>query len=214
MRTWFLLLAPLAAVTAGCGDELHAIEVLPPRTSSTCSAPTVKAAALARGLLDLDASETLHGAYTADLRVSATRDLHVEGLSFGYQLPDGAGSATTSEAEKASGDRVTGGLVLAGDDDDLRAGVLEDVVLLPRELAVALRDDGGVEADDTRFATVVVEMRILSDGGALEGTASTFALDVCRGCLVAEPDAEECPTGVAERAVCRPGQDVPLYGCK
>jgi hypothetical protein len=54
---------------------------------------------------------------------------------------------------------------------------------------------------------------IANNSGVLVDTVTTFALDLCRGCLVGEPDLEECPGGFARRATCRPGQDVDIYTC-
>jgi hypothetical protein len=205
-----VLLIPLA----GCGSDFFAVEVLPPRTSVTCAAPAVGAAALGRGVLDLEASRAREGAYVADLRLASTRDAVVDGLRFAYDLPEDASSGSEDAADDAAIDAVVGDVVLdATDEDELRRAVLQDVVLIPRDLAVALRDDDSLDVDAQTYAQVVVRATPLVKFGAPASEASTFAIDVCRGCLAVKPSEEECPDGVVEADVCRFGQDVASFSC-
>ena len=208
-----LLLCLLSPLGVACDARVVAIEVLPPRTSATCAAPGLQSSAAARGLLDLEASSFLHGSYRADVRVTSRGEVRVDGLALSFTLPEGASSDSTKAADAASGEQVVGDLYLPGDDTDPTSGILEDVVLLPRALAVALRDDDAIEADETRYATVNVTLQALSGDSALSELSATFPIDVCRGCLVSEPSAEECPDGFEDTSACRPGQDVELYQC-
>jgi hypothetical protein len=208
------LLLPLSLLLAACDSHVVAIEVMPPRTSATCSAPTVNSAAAGRGLLDLDATRILHGAYEADLRITARGgDLRVDGIALSFSLPESSSADAGDEASRVSGLYPLGDLFLQSNDEDPMAGLIEDVILLPRSLAVALRDDTELEADEVIYATVNVTIQATRDGDALEDIIATFPIDVCRGCLVAEPSSDDCPGGIQQTAACRPGQDVELYEC-
>lgn len=208
----FALLSTSSLLTAGCSQVL-AIEVLPPRTSATCSAPGLNSNASGRGLLDVNATETLHGAYVGDLRIAATGNLLVDGVALTFTAPEGASGATTTAAEEASGEQPLGDVLLVGVDDDVREAVVEEVVLLPRSLAVALRDDDDLELDETEFATVVVELTARAAEQDLMGATGTYRIDVCKGCLVTRPAEDDCDNGIEELSVCRPGQDKKLFGC-
>ena len=214
VKTALTQLLPAAALlgAGGCAQVL-AIEVLPPRTSATCSAPGLNSNASGRGLLDVDATNDLHGAFVGDLRIAANADLLIDGISLTFTAPTDAEGATTTAAADASGQQPLGDLLLAGVDDDLRQAVVEDVVLLPRDLAVALRDDTELDLTSTEFATVIVELAAIKDGEAVQGATGTYRLDVCKGCLVTVPLEDDCTNGVQENPVCRPGQDAELYSC-
>lgn len=193
----------LMLLATGCPGVVSAIEVLPPRTSATCTAPGVNSAAYGRGLLDVEGTRTLHGAYFADLRISSFQDMVVDALSLDI---DYLGKSETGL------ELPVGNVFLTGADDELRVAVLENVELLPRDIAVELRDDS--DATDIEFETVQVTITALRGEQALMGEAGSFALDVCKGCLVEEPAEEDCgDAGIAETGACREGQDVPLYGC-
>jgi hypothetical protein len=201
------------ALLAGCQPRVVAIEVMPPRTSTTCSAPNLKSSAAGRGLLDLDASRILHGSYESDLRITSRGELRIDGIALTFTLPEDASDASTEEAVRVSGLYPAGDLYLAGDDEDPTAGMIEDVVLLPRSLAVALRDDASLQADEVVYSTVDVRIEATNGGQSLEAIAASFPIDVCRGCLVAEPSTDECAGGFEDTGACRPGQDVELYQC-
>jgi hypothetical protein len=203
-----------AAPSAGCGADFLAVEVLPPRSTITCSAPGIKSSALSRGILDLEGTRDFHGAYVADLRVLSTRDAVLDAFQLTYHLPDGASSGSKDAADDASKDPAAGDVVLdSSDSDALRAAIVENATLIPRDLAIALRDDDGIEADEDRFATIGVDILPVVSVGDPPSQPSTFAIDVCRGCLVAEPKVDECENGFVETGVCRPGQDADLYTC-
>jgi hypothetical protein len=194
----------LVAALAACADPAVSIEVLPPRTSVTCAAPGASDNALGRGLLDARATERVHGGYVADLRlVSTGADARVDGVDVRL-------SRDGDELDRFD-DVATGDVFLVGEGDDIRRGVLENVSLVPRSTAVTLADDARVTALD--FATLVVEITPRVIGSDVRPVASTFALDVCNGCLVDPPDAEECPGGARQNSVCRVGQDVELFSC-
>ena len=207
-----LLFASSALATAGCGPHELTAEVLPPRTSTTCAAPTASSSVLARGLLDVDATNDFHGAYVADLRISAFgQNAKVDGISISYALPSGASSASSEAATKAAGDQTNGDIVLVGDDDDVRRAVLEGVELVPRDLAVALRDDDGLALTADEFATLQIDIKPISDG--FDTSTTSFALNLCKGCLVDPPSTAGCANGPVRNSVCRVGQDVPVFSC-
>jgi hypothetical protein len=199
---------------AGCADLGRVtVDVLPPRASVTCTAPTLSDPALGRGLLDVAASADAHGAYVADLRLSSKgHDADVTSIEIAYDLPAGAGGAVEDAAEEAAGEAVVGDVSLVGDDDELRRAVLENVELIPRALSLALAADGGLGIDAVEFARIGVTLTPVVEG--LEAAPSGFAIDLCAGCLVAPPAA--C-AGDGENArnpvVCRPGQDTPSFTC-
>lgn len=198
-----LVLLSLVLISTGC-PMVAAIEVLPPRTSATCSAPGPNAAAYGRGLLDVEATETLHGAYFADLRVSAFQDVVVDSLQLDIDYLGKSDEGLT---------QTVGDVFLTGEDADLRTAVLENVELLPRDIAVEIRNDAD-DVNDIEFDTVTVTIKALSGERVLtDESGSTFAIDVCKGCLMAEPAEEDCANGIEETGACRPGQDVPVYGC-
>jgi hypothetical protein len=207
-----LLLAGAALALGACAPEVVGLEVLPARTSATCSAPNLQSSASGRGLLDLDATRILHGAYESDIRITAAGgDVRVDGLALSYSLPDDVADATAA-ADAVTGLHTVGDLFLNVEDDEPVAGIIEDVVLLPRTLSVALREDSGLEADQVVFATVDVTIEATADGVPL-GAPASFPIDVCRGCLVTEPDEDDCAAGFEDAGACRPGQDVPLFVC-
>ena len=215
MKTRTLAFSLAALTLSACGPDVVGIEVLPPR-AGTCRAPTVNDPAAGRGLLDVAATEIVHGAYVADLRISALADGRVDSISRSYVLPDGVSGDVDSAASDASGEVPVGDLYMSGTDDELRQAVLENVVLLPRALAKALFDDGDLEIDDKEFKTVVVSLQATAGGlqSAVAPTASTFAIDICRGCLAVEPSDEDCDGVVVENPVCREGQDAEMFSCQ
>lgn len=201
----------LLSAAAGCARPQVAVEVLPPRTSVTCAAPDAGASAFGRGLFDVLATEEFHGSYLADLRVTvAGVDVRVDGFTIAYDLPDG----TSVDAAGYEGASQNGDIVLSGDDDEVRVGVVENVELVPRALAAELAADGGFAIDKITYRTLGVTLTPLIDVEQVDAAASTFALDLCEGCLVDPPDAcTEVGTYQPNPVVCRVGQDVPLYLC-
>ena len=184
-RVTITSLAAAAVLVVGCSPAPVLVEVLPPRTSVTCAAPDKTAAALGRGLLDVTASLGAHGAYTADLRLSVKgKDATVDGVTIDYTLPDGTSSTVTSTAGDVAGDIVVGDTVLFGEDEKVRTALIENVQLIPRELSVALEEDEGLELSKIDFATIGVSITPIVSGTDVVGAASTFAIDVCKGCLV------------------------------
>ncbi len=206
-----LSMLTLALAAVGCARPQVAVEVLPPRTSVTCAAPDARAAAFGRGLFDVSATEDFHGSYLADLRVTAAGvDVRIDGFNVAYDLPDGA-SLDASGYEGAS---QNGDIVLTGDDDDVRVGVVENVELVPRALAAELAADGGLAIDKITYRTLGVTLTPLIATGDADAVSSTFALDLCEGCLVEPPDAcTELGTYQPNPVVCRVAQDVPLFMC-
>jgi hypothetical protein len=203
------------SLASACAPADVRVEVLPPRTSVTCAAPDRSAAALGRGLLDVTASLGTHGAYVSDLRLTVKgQDAHVDGVSVAYTIPDGADTAVGSTAEDAAGDVVVGDTVLLGADDDVRTALIENVQLVPRALAVALQEDTGLELSQTEFATITVDVTPVVSGDGVVAATTTFALDVCKGCLVQPPEvcADEGQFALLP-VTCRPGQDTPLFTC-
>lgn len=197
-----LLLAATACPAAG--DV--AVEVLPPRTSVTCAAPTKTDPALGRGLLDVQASADRHGGYVADLRLSLKgADARVTGLDVEYAF-DGDVKVSDDNGALAVGD-----VVLSGEDADLRVAILENVPLVSRDLAVAL-DEADV-ADRKDFASLEITIKAEVDGVVGEGV-SGFTVDICDGCLVAPPDScDGDGESAAIPTVCRVGQDVVSVAC-
>ncbi len=204
-----------SALLAGCTAPSVLVEVLPPRTSATCAAPTKADAALGRGLLDVTASIGVHGAYTADLRLSARGvDAFVDGFTVAYELPKEANATVKAEATAASGDRVVGDVSLAGDDDSLRVAVLQNVQLIPRDLAVALQADDNLGLNKVDYKTINVTITPITNDEGVSGSPSTFPIDICAGCLVLPPDVcSDDGQFVQIPVTCRPGQDTPLFTC-
>lgn len=209
----------LSLAGAGCSRPDVVVEVLPPRTSVTCAAPTRADAALGRGVFDVQSSVAGHGAYIADLRLSVKgQDAHIDGVTVGYAVPDGSGDGAVAAAEAASGDVVVGDVLLSGDGDDARVAVIENVQLVPRSVAVAFDDDDELGLSKVDFATLGVTITPvfggLDDGetASANAAASTFALDLCDGCLVLPPSGCNGDT-VQNPSVCRPGQDTPSFTC-
>lgn len=206
---------PLALVAAACSPVDVVVEVLPPRTSATCSAPDKSAAALGRGLLDVRGSEGVHGAYVADLRLTAKgQDAVVDGVRVVFGAPEGASSAVTSAAEELSGDVAVGDVRLLGEDSDIRLALIENVELVPRDLAVALNGDDALGLDAIEYATLGVDITPIVSGEAVVGATTSFAVNLCRGCLVEPPERCNEPGQFAAVPVaCRRGQDTPLFSC-
>ncbi|MCC7072547.1 MAG: hypothetical protein IT383_14560 [Deltaproteobacteria bacterium] len=201
----------LLLAAAGCARPQVLVEVLPPRTSVTCAAPDASASAFGRGLFDVGASADFHGSYLADLRVTvAGVDVRVDGFEVAYDLPEGS-SVGAADYEGAS---QNGDIVLTGDDDEVRMGVVENVELVPRALAAELAADSGLAIDKITYRTLGVTLTPLIDTEQADPASSTFALDLCEGCLVEPPDAcTELGTYASNPVVCRVGQDVPLFMC-
>lgn len=199
-------LAALIVVGGGaaCTAPVVTVEVLPPRTSVTCAAPGVGDPALGRGLLDAAATETVHGGYLVDVRVVSTgANARVDGVDVRLSR-DGKEVALFENVP-------TGDVFLVGEDDDVRKAVVENVELVPRQIAESLAEDDSIT--DLDFATLVIEIAPRVLDAEITPASSSFALDVCNGCLVTEPDTEECPGGARKNSVCREGQDVELYSC-
>ncbi len=205
------LLLPLAA----CSSPNLVVEVLPPRTSITCAAPSRTDPALGRGLLDVSATLGTHGSYIADLRLSLQgQDARLTGVSVAYELPAGAPAKVQQTANDVAGDVVVGDVLLAGADDDLRSAVLENVELVPRDLALEFQADTDLGLSDVEFARLGVTITPLLDGDTATATSSGFAIDLCKGCLVTPPSVcAEDGEFTLNPAVCRPGQDTPLFFC-
>jgi hypothetical protein len=207
----FLASAVLGGLVGGCARPAVSVEVLPPRASATCAAPSVSSAAYGRGLFDVTTTIGAHGNYRADLRVSVPgADVRVDGVRVAYDVPEGS----DVDADDYDGDVLTGDLVLSGEKDDLRVGVIENVELVARDMAVAFQTDGGLGINKVDYATLGVTITPVVDEDAFEPLPSTFGLELCKGCLVAPPDVCSDPGEfVATPIVCRPGQDVPLFSC-
>lgn len=205
-----LLLAAGAALSACADPAAVVVEVLPPRTSVTCAAAGAADPALGRGLLDVAAVDDGHGGYVGDVRVSVKgRDVRVTGMALSYTYD---GEDVGDAVDDAAGAVALGDVVLSGDDDELRVAVLENVPLVPRDLAVAIKDgDAGVT--QTEFARIDIELAPEIDG-EVQADTSGFSVDVCLGCLVEPPPGCD---GTGENAfvatVCRPGQDVASFKC-
>jgi hypothetical protein len=212
------LLAAAFLLATGCPAPHLVVEVLPPRTSVTCAAPAKTDPALGRGLLDVTATFGTHGSYVADLRLSLQgQDARITGVSVSYELPEGSPKSVEDAAEDASGEVVVGDVFLAGSGDDLRASVLENVELVPRGLALAFSDDDDLDLSDIEFARLGVSITPIIDAATSTATttSSGFAIDLCKGCLVTPPSAcDDDGEFTLNPAVCRPGQDAPLFFCK
>lgn len=195
----------------GCARPQVSVEVLPPRTSVTCAAPDASAAAFGRGLFDVGAAADFHGAYLADLRVTVPgADARVDGFEIGYDLPD----SSSVDGADYDGVSLTGDLLLAGEDEELRVGVVESVELVPRAFAVKLAADSGIGIDKVNYQTLGVTLTPVVDADLAEALPTTFGLDLCEGCLVEPSDLCSDPgTYQANTLVCRVGQDVPLFLC-
>ena len=211
MKTSRVLFPVLALpALAACAPADVTVEVLPPRTSVTCGAPSLSDPASSRGLLDVRATDSLHGAFLADLRLGVKgADARIDGVSVKYEVKG-------ANLEDFNGAIVGGDAVLVGEDDELRQVILENAELLSREAAIELLEDGDLDLSAQDYATVTITLTPVladEDAGAVTPAASTFALDVCDGCLVTPPSLEECPAGPSVNLVCRPGQDRPLFYC-
>ena len=207
-----------SALLAGCTAPSVLVEVLPPRTSATCAAPSKTDSTLGRGLLDVLATQGTHGAYASDLRLSVKGlDARIDSMNIKYTLPEGADATVEAEAKAASeNDFVVGDTVLSGTDDDLRAAVVQNVQLVPRELAKALYESAdAIGLNKVEYRTLVVTMTpVMSDGETAVGAANSFPIDLCSGCLVTPPDVCSDEGDYAQIPVtCRPGQDTPLFIC-
>jgi hypothetical protein len=201
-RLAYVALFPL--LTA-CAAPVVSVEVLPPRSGLSCAVPGTEDPALGRGLFDAHAVDADHGSYRADLRlVVPGANVRVDGID--VRVTRGGDELALFEAVP------TGDVLLVGEGDDVRKGIVEGVELLPRSLAVELRDDETIDA--LEFATLVLEISPVAIGPDVTAVSSTFALDVCNGCLVDEPDAQACPNGALKNSVCRVGQDAEQWSCR
>lgn len=197
-----LIAAPL--FVSACAPAVVTVEVLPPRTGVSCATPGPDDPALGRGLLDAHAVDENNGAYRADLRLTlAGANARVDGV-------DVRVSRDGDEIELI-GNVPTGDVFLVGEGDDIRKGIVENVELLPRSIARDLRSDAKIT--DLELATLTLEISPIVLDAEITPASSTFALDVCNGCLVDEPDAEACPFGAFQNSVCRVGQDAELWSC-
>lgn len=215
-RALLLSLTAASLLALGCPVPELVVEVLPPRTSVTCAAPAKGDPALGRGLLDVTASLGTHGSYIADLRLSLQgNDARITGVSISYELPEGTPNEVEDVAGDVSGDVVVGDVLLAGEGDDLRSAVLENVELVPRDLAVAFQEDDELGLSNIEFARLGVTITPILANTESTATSSGFAIDLCKGCLVTPPDV--CAgdgESTLNPAVCRPGQDTPLFFCR
>lgn len=199
-----LVLGALAA--SACSQPVVSVEVMPPRTSVACDVPTVDDPALGTGLMDAKATDDVHGGYVEDLRMSLPgANAVVNGISVKLTRDSSDGSLL-----KTIDDVPTGDVDLVGTKDDIRRAIVENVVLVPREVAVTLSNDSSITDKD--FATVVVSITPLVVDPGVASQASSFALSVCNGCLVTPPPSSTCAT-VAKLPVCRAGQDEPSFTC-
>jgi hypothetical protein len=191
-------------VAAACAQPVVSVEVMPPRTSITCDAPTVDDPSLGTGLMDAKATDTVHGGYIEDLRMSLPgANAVVNGISV---------KITRDGSELKTIDNVpTGDVDLVGTKDDIRRAIVENAVLVPRETAVTLSNDSSIT--DVDFATLVINITPLVVDPDVTGQASSFALNVCNGCLVDQPPASQCAVVAKNPSVCRAGQDVPSFTC-
>jgi hypothetical protein len=205
-----LVSAAVGALATGCARPAVSVEVLPPRMSATCAAPS-SSAAFGQGLFDVTTTLGAHGSYLADLRLSVPgADVRVDGIKVSYDVP----KDSTVDGASYDGEVLTGDAVLSGDKDDLRVGVVENVELVSRDMAVAFRDDSGAGIDKIEYATMGITITPVVDEDVAEGVPTTFALDLCKGCLVTPPDiCSDAGEFNATPVVCRPGQDIPLFTC-
>lgn len=208
-----LLAAPLALASFACGAPAPVVvEVLPPRTSVTCAAPAKTDPALGRGLLDVLASLGTHSGYVSDLRLSLKgANARVTGVELGFEF-SGDNNDVDAAIDDVKGLVPVGDAVLDGSDDDLRVAVLENVPLVPRELAVAIQG-ANVGLSKIDFESINVSIKPEVDG-VVQDDASTFTVDVCAGCLTQPADA--CSADGENQfnpIVCRPGQDIPSFTC-
>jgi hypothetical protein len=208
-----LLLALIAVGgSAGCAPSVLAIEVTP-RLAPACTPSVLTGPALGRGILDVESSVDGRGTYVGDLRLSSTDTLRVDGLRMAYAVPGLASAATQTAATKAGADIGIGDVLLVGDAGDIHKAQVANIELVPRDLAIALRDDAALALSRTTFATITVTMSALSTTAGTASETSSFTVDVCKGCLV-EPLAEsECAGGGVRASVCREGQDDAEFHC-
>jgi hypothetical protein len=201
----------LGALVVGCARPAVSVEVLPPRTSATCAAPASSAAAFGQGLFDVTTTLGAHGSYMADLRLSVPgADVRVDGVQVAFDVPD----ASAVDGADFDGEVLTGDAVLSGEKDDLRIGVVENVELVSRDMAVAFQDDDGLNIDKVEYATIGITITPVVDDDVAEALPTTFALELCKGCLVTPPDVcSDVGEFNATPVVCRPGQDVPAFTC-
>jgi hypothetical protein len=192
-----------ALAASACSQPVVSVEVMPPRTSVACDVPTVDDPALGTGLMDAKATDDVHGGYVEDLRMS---------LPGANAVVNGISVKLTRDGNelKTIDDVPTGDVDLVGTKDDIRRAIVENVVLVPREVAVTLSNDSSITDKD--FATVVVNITPLVVDAGVASQASSFALSVCNGCLVDQPPSSTCAV-VAKNPVCRAGQDVPSFTC-
>jgi hypothetical protein len=206
-----LVSAAVGALATGCARPAVSVEVLPPRTSVTCAAPSATASAFGQGLFDVTTTLGAHGSYLADLRLSVPgADVRVDGIHVAYEIPKGS----DVDGADYDGDVLTGDAVLSGEKDNLRSGVVENVELVSRDMAVAFQDDTGLGIDKVEYAKMGITITPVVDEDAFEPLPTTFALELCKGCLVTPPDVcADAGEFNATPVVCRPGQDIPLFTC-
>lgn len=203
----------LLFLTAGCGPELLAVEVLAPRRAPVCATPTLTSAVAGRGLLDVTATENSEGAYLADLRFTSRGSVRIDSLALTFTMAEGAPAAVVEAAANANGARSMGDVLLAAEEpDNMVSALAESVVLLPRSLAKAIAVDGEWGLDDVTYGAVSVSIQPLVAGEPFGG-AATFPIELCKGCLASTPSDDECPAGAIATGACRPGQDDPVWEC-
>lgn len=202
------------ALLAACEPQLLSIEVLPPRTAPSCVTPSAKGPSAARGLLDLNSTLDFHGAYFADLKLTALGGaMRINGLKLSFDIPGNAAGETLDAADDAGDEQLMGEIFVEAEADESASAILENVVLLPRDLATRLRDDANLTVSKIDFETIYIEIQALTDDSTIKDVKGSFALDVCEDCLVEEPDEETCANGFETTGACRAGQDAVLYMC-
>lgn len=207
------LVTLLLVLTAGCGPELLAVEVLAPRRAPVCGAPTLTSAVAGRGLLDVLATEDSEGAYLADLRFTSRGSVRIESLALTFTMAEGAPATVVEAAANANGARPMGDVLLAAaEPEDVVSALAESVVLLPRSLAKAIAVDGEWGLDAVTYGSVSVSVQPLVAGEPFGG-AATFPIELCKGCLNSAPSDDECPDGAIATGACRPGQDEAVWQC-
>jgi hypothetical protein len=200
-------------LVAGCSSQEVTVEILPPRTSSTCSAPAISSGALASGLWDVKASQLGIGEYVSDLRFQLNgADAVVEGIALEITTEEDVSDDIQRALKTAAGEWRVGNAVLAGEDDEQRVAILENVTFMNRNVAEAFVEDADLNLENgNTLALKVMITPLVSDNQ--KAVSTSFILNICKGCLVDAPTEEVCPLGVQLQDVCRIGQDVPSYRC-
>ena len=207
-----LLVGLLAVGSGSCAPSVLAIEVTP-RLAPACTPSALTGPALGRGILDVQSSVDGRGTYVADLRLSSTDTLRVDGLRLSYAVDSTASAASKTAAQKAGKDIGIGDVLLVGDAGDIHKAQVENLEIVPRDLAIVLRDDATLALSSTTFSTVTVTLAALSVEAGTASETSSFTVDVCKGCLVQPLPESTCAGGGVRATVCREGQDDADFHC-